>query len=397
MPSGGIARLHQVIDAEVDGLADQGGAKANRDGVDRAKAQRHGRDGHQDARHHRQQPHQQRARRAVDRQQQRHHQHGADQRQALDFAFDDAARGHGKVGRAGHGERKGSVAFDARKFGVGAGQHLLLRIGVCAGGAQHGHEQGALPIGRAQHTGLGVGVGAGRGQAVEHMQHFCRGVARQQGLEQAAGGRGQQLQRLAQGLGEALRGERFGRDAVAQRVAVGHQEGAIAVAAGCIAIEGALEVGAAPHPRGQLGRGLRTLLGRAAFNAQKQHARQRTLADLVNQQLLLGRGVFGQEGRHVGAVARLRQHRHAAKHQRQPGQPAKHALAARQSQLGRLVHGLGVMSMTARSPSACSVVMRVMAFCLPSTTMRRTSLATRLSLGTSCMRHCGAVPVTVKR
>ena len=102
--------------------------------------------------------------------------------------------------------------------------------------------------------------------------------------------------------------------------------------------------------------------GRAALQANEHQARERAVAYLIYQQLLARAGPAGQKGRHVGAVARAEHDGHARGGQQQPGGEDGGALHLAADGVGAAAEaasaaavGAGRISISERSPSACSI------------------------------------------
>ncbi|VWC38049.1 hypothetical protein BUB20358_06769 [Burkholderia ubonensis] len=287
----GLRRLHEQVDRVVDRLADQRGAEAERQPVDRAERDADRREPGRDARQHRQQPERERARRAVQRQQQRDDQQQAQRRQALDVAPDRVARVDREHAGPGHRERAGRRARRRLPRRVERAAHGIdrarLRIGVGAGGGRLHDEHRARAVARRPHA-----VARRRQRAAVELADergdFAGRVARQQRLREEAGRRAQQVEAVAERLVQALGGEALRRHGRAQQVAMLDDELLVARVVDRLAVVDRRELRIVAQRRGHAPRQHRARGGGVAVDRDEDQSRHESVAQLVDEHALPG-------------------------------------------------------------------------------------------------------------
>ena len=177
-------RLDEEVDGVVDGLTDQGRAKAQRDAVHGAKAQAHCGDASDHGTGHGQHRHAQGGDGAEGEQEQAAHQQRAGDGEKAHFGFDLRAAVDGELGRAAE-QQVQACARNRFELLVDEGERRFLRVDVGPCGARLHHEQRALAIARCPQAidqSRPIAGQSGLGDALR----LARGVALEQGLDRRA-------------------------------------------------------------------------------------------------------------------------------------------------------------------------------------------------------------------
>ncbi|MCY1298638.1 hypothetical protein D9M70_481320 [compost metagenome] len=282
-----------------------------------AKTEAHRRDAGQRAAQYRHQSQHQQRHRTVDRQQQRDDDGHADGRQALDVVPDGVARLDGEDAGAGHRELVGAVCRGLGKGIADCVDGLRLRVRIRTRGRALRQQHRALAVARGPGAGMQRGALAGV-ELRQHCRDLAGGVAWQQCLGEEAGRRGQQLERIVHGVRQAVLAETLRRDRRAEQVAVSVDVLAVGVLVQRLAVLDRGEARIAPQLRRHRARDRGAAIGVAAFDADQDQPRHQPVAQLADQQLLLGARQPRQEGGQVGGEAGAADHRRARQQRDQP-------------------------------------------------------------------------------
>ncbi len=379
--------LHEVVDGVIDRLADQRRAETDGDPEDAAVGQADRNNAAQRAGNDRQQTEPEQPEGAVDEEQHGDDGDRTDQRQAADFVLDCRPRIDGE--QAGAGELELGVGYAG---GLGAGGKLatqavdcgFLAIGIGAEGLRLDQQHRPFAVARGPDAVAAVGLGTGV-QAGKHFDQFAGRVARQHRLEHHAGRRGEQVNTVGNRRLQAGHREAFRADRRTEQVTVLEQEGTVGILTAGFAILHRDKFGHFCQSTAQVAGNGGALFGIAAFDGQHQETGNDAFLQLIDQHLLFGGRVRGQEKGHVGRETRVPDNGRARQHGEQPEQ---------ESTAGRHFHlsSTGSMLITERSPSACRYSMLRIWFLLPLTMMRRTSAAIFCSLGSNVSTHLSCVP-----
>ena len=276
--------LGEEIDRVVDALADQRDAKAERDAVHRAKGKAHGGDARERAARDRQEPEPEYPRRAIERQQQGGDQRRRHQRKPPGVALDALARHDGKH----PGTRDEHFRIHAGKGAADRLSRVRLTIDVGAARARLRNEQRAVAIGGKPHAVLRRRSPL-RGELLDQPQELPARIGRECAADEHPGRRGEQLQVLLQALTQCRGGKALRLDCGTQEVAVLPEEIAVPRMRERLAVIHRDERGIGAQRRGQALAVRRELDGRCALDTDEDEAGDHAIAQLLDQELLLGR------------------------------------------------------------------------------------------------------------
>ena len=385
------AGLHEVINRVIHRLADQRRAETDGDAEYRAVGQADRDDAGQRAGNHRQQAEAEQAQRAIDEEQYGNDGQRADRRQAADFALDRRPRIDREQAGAGQLQAGAGNALPLRGFGeLGADQLDRVFLAVGVGAERRGLDQQHRPFAvvRGPDAGLAVRLRAGI-EAAQQFEHFAGRIARQQGFEHHAKRRGQAVDAVGNALFQAVDRKAFGCHGRAEQIAVAEEEIAVGRLAVALAVLYRDKFGHFAESTAQLARQGGALRLVAAGDGDHQQTRNNALLQLVDQHLLLGARVRGQEEGHVGREAAVPDNGRPGQHGQQPEQESAAGFAHFASS--------GSMLITARSPSACRYSMLRIWFLLPLTVMRSTRAEIFWSLGSRVSTHFSGLPARLSR
>ena len=256
---------------------------------------------------------------------------------------------------------------------------MLLGVGVAACGTRLHQHQGARAIARCPCPVHQLRLGAAV-ELIEQLHHFAGRVARQDGLDQQSGRRGQQIDAVAQSGMQAVCAKAFRRHRRTQQVTIVEQESTVALGVDGLAIidAGKSRVGAQT---------LGDLLGKpgaggsvGAFDANQNQARGQAVAELIHEQLLLGRGAARKKCRQVGSEVGAADNADTGQQKNQPQHDGGDAAAAR---VDHCCDAGFSMVINELSPSAWRISTLRTPSLAPSIRMRAMTLPTLASRGVS--------------
>ncbi len=229
-PAVRAAGLHEVVNAVVHRLAHQRGTEAGGDGEHETVHLPHHHQARERAAHRRHQREQQRAPAPEHKPQQHADADGAGQGEPRHVGFDGRARLHREHAGAGQLEPqsawRGHRQLVEHRLHARSGLGLPVRVGACRPGLQQ--EQRALAVARGPDA-IGHGRLSLRLPAHQHLECLARGVGRELCLERQPGRRGHDVDRVEDGLAQAVVREALFVHHRAERVAVALQHGEFAV------------------------------------------------------------------------------------------------------------------------------------------------------------------------
>jgi hypothetical protein len=386
------AGLDEVVDRVIDRLADQGGPEADGNAEHRAVGQTDGDDAGQRTGSDRQQAEQQQPRRTIDEQQDGDDGDRADQRQAGHVALDRLARidrKHAGTGKLQAGVGDPGWRGGGGKFAADAGDRCLLAIGIGTERPRLDQQHRPLAVARGPDAFPAARLGAGI-QPAQHFDQLAGRVARQQRLQHQPGRRRQKVDAVGDGGAQAVDREALRVDRRTQQIAMLDQEVAVDSDGAGFAVPHGNEPGHGGQPAPQVARQGGALARIATGDGEDQQAGNGAGADLIDQNLLPGAGVDGQEKGHVGDEAAVPDDDRAGRHGQQPDHEGAPRDPGHRDSIGSMVN-------SERSPSACRYSMLRTRPRPPLTVTRWTSAAIFGSLGSSVSVHWSEVPARCSR